>query len=130
MNNKIGDKLLSKIIYQCECELLKSKVRKSSERIVELLADDFIEFTSSGNVAFYEIGEVFQCKDDKTELNWEIKDFNIKELSNECILAMYKVIKHDEIDESKKYSLRSSIWKCFGGQWKMIFHQGTLTSRF
>ncbi|MEN8078081.1 DUF4440 domain-containing protein [Clostridioides difficile] len=130
MENKIGDKHLSKIIYKYEYELLKSEVRKSSERISELLADNFIEFTSSGNVAFYQIGEVFQNKDDNTELNWEIKNFNIRELSNECILAMYKVIKHDEIDESKKYSLRSSIWKCFDGKWKMVFHQGTLTSKF
>lgn len=130
MNNKNSDKLLSKIIYENECELLKSEVRKSAERIKELMAEDFIEFTSSGNVAFYKVGEVFQGKDDNTELNWEIKDFNIRELSNDCVLAMYKVIKHDEIDESKKYSLRSSIWKYYNGQWKMVFHQGTVTSKF
>lgn len=128
MINKNSDKLLSKIIYEHECELLKSEVRKSAERISELLAEDFIEFTSSGNVAFYEIGEVFQFRDDNTELNWEIKDFNVRELANDCVLAMYKLIKHDEIDERKKYSLRSSIWKYYNRQWKMIFHQGTLTS--
>ena len=130
MGDKCNDKLLSKLIYQYECELLKSEVRKSAERISKLLSDDFIEFTSSGRVAFYEKGEVFQSKDDNTELNWEIKDFSIIELSVDCTLAMYKVIKHDEIDESKKYSLRSSIWKCIDGKWKLIFHQGTLTSRF
>ena len=43
---------------------------------------------------------------------------------------MYKVIKNDEIDEAKKYSLRSSVWKCFNGKWRMIFHQGTLTLKF
>lgn len=130
MSIKFYDEVLSKLIYQCECDLLKSEVRKSSEKIAELLSDDFIEFTSSGRVDSYEVGEVFQSKDDNTELNWEIKDFNIRELSKDCVLAMYKVIKYDEIDENKKYSLRSSIWKCFEGQWKMIFHQGTLTSRF
>lgn len=86
-------------------------MRKSSERIVKLLADDFIEFTSSGRVVFYKAGEVFQSKDDNTELNWEIKDFSTRELSDQCILARYKVIKHDEINESKKYSLRSITMK-------------------
>lgn len=124
------DKFLCKLIYENECELLKSEVRKSPEKIAELLSDDFIEFTSSGRVVFYKNGEVFQDKDDNTELKWEIKYFSIKELSNECILATFKVIKHDEIDESKKYSLRSSIWKYSDKRWKMVFHQGTVTSRF
>lgn len=119
-----------KTIYKYEYELLKSEVRKSSERIEELLTEDFIEFTSSGKAYYYKAGEVFQNKDDNTELHWEIKDFSIKELSEDCVLAMYKVIKHDEPDERKKYSLRSSIWKSYNGHWKMVFHQGTLTSEF
>lgn len=130
MSNKNVDKLLEKIIYQCECELLKTEVRKSSEKISELISTEFIEFTSSGKVASYKEGEVYQDKNDNTEIEWEIRDFSIRELSDECILAMYKVIKREEVDENKKYSLRSSIWKCFAGKWKMIFHQGTLTSKF
>lgn len=121
---------LCKLIYEHECSLLQSEVRKSSEKISELISTEFIEFTSSGKVVFYKEGEVYQDNDDNTEVEWEIKDFSIKELSYQCILAMYKVIKHDEMDEDKKYSLRSSIWKCFDGQWKMIFHQGTVTTKF
>ena len=78
MSNKNDDKLSSKIIYRCECELLKSEVRKSAKRINELLAKDFIEFMSSGDVAFYEVGEVFQENNDNTELNWEIRDFKVR----------------------------------------------------
>jgi hypothetical protein len=52
------------------------------------------------------------------------------QLSNDCVLATYKLIEHNKINEKKKYSLRSSIWKCFDGRWKMFFHQGTLTSEF
>lgn len=130
LSNKNVDKPLEKIIYQWECELLKSEVRKSSEKISELISTEFIEFTSSGKVISYKEGQVYQDKNDNTEIEWEIRNFSIRELSNECVLAMYKVIKHNEIDENKKYSLRSSIWKCFDGKWKMIFHQGTLTSKF
>lgn len=41
-----------------------------------------------------------------------------------------KVIKHNELNENMKYSLRSSTWKLINGTWKMFFHQGTLTTKF
>ena len=81
-----------------------------------------------GNI--YKNGDVFQEQDDNKELFWQIIDFKIKELSDDCILAMYKVIKHNEPNENKKYSLRSTIWKYIDGKWKMFFHQGTYTSKF
>lgn len=116
-------------ILKLENYLLKSEVRKSAEKINKVLSTDFIEFTSSGEEYHYKIGDVFQKDDNDTELSWEIKDFNVKQISEDCVLATYKVIKDDEIDENKKYSLRSSIWKYSNGQWKMIFHQGTLTTK-
>lgn len=118
---------LEQQILQLENDLLKAEVRKSAQKINELLANDFIEFTSSGNEYHYNDGDEFQEQNDNTLLYGEILDFRIKELSDDYILALYKVIKHNELDENKKYSLRSSIWKCFDGKWKMIFHQGTLT---
>lgn len=62
-------------------------------------------------------------------MDWEITDFEINQLINDCVLATYRLIKHSELNENKKYSLHNSIWKCFEGKWKMIFHQGTLTSK-
>ncbi|GKX67961.1 DUF4440 domain-containing protein [Inconstantimicrobium mannanitabidum] len=116
-------------ILQLEYNLLKSEVRKSSEKINKLLSDDYIEFCSSGIEYHYKNGDIFQSQDDNTELKWDIVDFEIKQLSDDCILAIYKVKKNNGVNESKKYSLRSSIWKCFNGHWKMIFHQGTLTTK-
>ena len=95
LSNKNVDKPLEKIIYQWECELLKSEVRKSSEKISELISTEFIEFTSSGKVISYKEGQVYQDKNDNTEIEWEIRNFSIRELSNECVLAMYNVIKHN-----------------------------------
>lgn len=121
---------LRKEILKLENELLKSEVRKSSEKIRELVTDDFIEYCSGGKEYNYKSGDVFQEQNDESILNLEIIDFNIKKLSNDCILALYKVIKHSNIDENKKYSLRSSIWRHVDGNWKMCFHQGTLTTKF
>lgn len=120
---------IEKLILQLEGDLLKSEIRKSSQKINELLADDFVEFTSSGAEYYYKSGDVFQKQNDNHELICDIIDFKIKQLSEDCILATYKVIKHNESNENKKYSLRSSIWKCYDRRWKMLFHQGTLTSK-
>lgn len=120
---------IEKLIFQLENDLLKSEIRKSPEKISELLAEDFIEFTSSGSEYHYKSGDVFQKQEDNSKLLWQITDFIIKQLSDDCILAIYKVIKHNETNENKKYSLRSSIWKSYCGKWKMIFHQGTPTSQ-
>jgi hypothetical protein len=120
---------LKERILQLEKELLKSEVRKSSQKINEILSDDFIEFCSSGNIYCYKNGDIFQEKDDELENNWRILDFEIKELSDDCILALYKVIKLNEKNEKKRSSIRSSIWKLHYGKWKMIFHQGTNTRK-
>lgn len=120
---------IEKLILQLENDLLKSEIRKSPQKISEIVTNDFIEFTSSGGEYHYKSGEVFQEENDNHELFWQIVDFKIRKLSDGCILAIYKVIKHNETNENKKYSLRSSIWKCYDGKWKMLFHQGTLTSQ-
>ena len=122
--------LLKKHILELEKDLLEPETRKSSEKISKLLSDDYIEFCSSGNIYNYNKDDVFDNDSNSSEIKWEIKYFTIKQLSNYCILATYKVIKHSELRENMKYSLRSSIWKLFNGTWKMIFHQGTLTSEF
>ncbi|GFP76582.1 nuclear transport factor 2 family protein [Clostridium fungisolvens] len=120
---------LKKYILQLENDLLKPEIRQSSEKISELLADDFIEFSSSGYVYHYKKGDKIDDSTTVQNISWEIRDFSATDLSDDCILATYKVIKHNEVNEDKKYSLRSSIWKCYGGKWKMFFHQGTLTNK-
>lgn len=120
---------LERHILQLENDLLKPEIRQSSEKVSELLADDFREFGSSGYVYHYKKGDKIDDGATIQNINWEIRDFSTTELSDDCILATYKVIKHSEISEHKKYSLRSSIWKCYDGKWKMLFHQGTLTTK-
>jgi hypothetical protein len=120
---------LEDTIYELEESLLRLDVRQSAEVIAERLADDFTEFSSSGRVYHYRKGDVFDA--DKTaELNWEIRDFVIEQLATDVVLATYKTIKHSEPRVEMKNSLRSSIWNCYDGRWKMLFHQGTLTGEF
>lgn len=113
-------------IFQLENDLIKSEVRKSAEKINEILSNDFVEFSSSGSEYHYKCGDVFQDEEDERTLDWEILNFKVKKVAENCILATYRVIKHDELDERKRYSLRSSLWTEEDGKWKMSFHQGTL----
>ncbi|EHA1004258.1 DUF4440 domain-containing protein [Clostridium perfringens] len=117
---------IKKQIFQLENDLIKSEVRKSAEKINEILSNDFVEFSSSGSEYHYKCGDVFQDEEDERTLDWEILNFKVKKVAENCILATYRVIKHDELDERKRYSLRSSLWTEENGKWKMSFHQGTL----
>ena len=121
---------LEKHIFELEDRLLQPEVRSSAEKIAELLHIDFFEYCSSGSVYCYRKGDVFDEKNGSATVHREIKDFEINLLSPDVVLATYKVIQHDELSQNLKYSLRSSIWKCFNGEWQIVFHQGTLTDSF
>lgn len=119
---------LKKHILQLENDLLKPEIRQAVEKTSELLGEGFTEFCSSGHIYRYNKGDAVDEDTNLQQINWEIKDFEINQLSDDCLLVTYKLIKHSELNENKKYSLRSSIWKCFDGTWKMFFHQGTVIS--
>ena len=91
---------------------------------------EYLIDTAAEGEYHYQPGDVWQEQTDLSNLNWEIFDFSIKYLAPDCLLAMYKAFKPGESDAGRKYSLRSSIWKCYEGTWKVVFHQGTLSKMF
>lgn len=108
-------KSLADVIEYLELSLLNPSVRESSEQIITLLADDFLEFGSSGKI--YHKSDCI-VPDEKLR-NFSVSNFAVKELAPNVILATY-ITKEDEI-----LTLRSSIWKLDGAAWQMVFHQGT-----
>jgi len=107
--------ILPKLIEVLEQSLLDSCVRQSTGQLNKLIADDFLEFGSSGKV----YNKQDCIKPDETSRKFAVSEFKIKELSKDVTLATYKTT------EDGIASLRSSIWKRYGDEWKMIFHQGT-----
>ncbi|KTD56677.1 GNAT family acetyltransferase [Legionella santicrucis] len=107
--------ILSKSIEAMERSLLDSSVRQSTEQLSKLIADDFLEFGTSGKI----YNKQDCIKPDETSRKFVVSDFKIKELSKDVTLATYKTT------EDGIASLRSSIWQRYGDEWKMIFHQGT-----
>ena len=117
-------KTLIPLLLELEEKLLNPEIRKSVKEIDELLADEFIEFGSTGKI--YNKQQVIESLTNELPAERNIFDFNVVLLSVDTALAMYKVISKNPQTNEIKDSLRSSIWKKYDGSWKMLFHQGTI----
>ena len=113
-------------IRQLEERLMDPQGRRKGEDVAELLADDFVEFGSSGKV--YDKSQTLHALGGGSGGSHEIMDFRVTALAEDIALATYSALRFDPYDGRDVYSLRSSIWKRVGTRWQIVFHQGTLTS--
>ena len=119
------EKDLKTIIYDLETSLLKPEVRLSASDLDLLLADDFREFGSSGEIYDKKLILERLPKDTQTSpVEFLVSDFQIEELAENIILATFKTDKTLS-DKSHVVALRTSIWRKNNNSWQMIFHQGT-----
>jgi len=111
-------------IKKLEEKLLHSDVRKNPEILKELLSEDFEEIGSIGKISSRE--EVINWLVTKEKnIKWSLNEFRVRELAPDMVLVIYRANKNEHHSSGSKGSIRSSIWKLCGDQWKMIFHQGT-----
>jgi hypothetical protein len=115
-----GNETIVEKLRTLEEHLLDPTVRRSSSQVRELLADDFIEFGSSGRV--YDKPTVIEAlkQDPGFDGPRTISNFNARELSPSVALVTYQIVESS--------TLRSSIWRFDGDRWQMVFHQGTRTN--
>lgn len=106
-----------KTIESLELELTSLETRRSSNRLSEILSDDFEEIGKSGRV-FNKIAIISLLMNEEHQ---EIKfsKFKFTKLSDASILVKYKSYCNG------KNALRSSIWVKNNGNWQMFYHQGT-----
>jgi hypothetical protein len=122
-----ADRTDAELIRQLEEKLLESSIRTSIGAVADLLADDFVEFGSSGRV-FNKREIIASLQQEDGTCRRSLHDFEAKLLAPGVILATYRVLRQADNSEPAIQSLRSSIWKLTDGRWQTIFHQGTLTS--
>lgn len=117
------------LLVKNERALLTYKVRHSPERLRSLISDDFREIAASG--AYFGLAEVLETLP-RSAQNWSAvaQNFECHELSDNIAQVVYQCVITHDIDSEPVYSLRSSIWRLEGGQWKMVFHQGTKVPPF
>lgn len=113
-------------LRKLEQSLLQPAVRRNRTRLMELLADEFQEFGSSGRVWTRKTIIDLLAKE-TAFVPPDIEEFECALLAPELALVTYRTARFDEKTGERLASLRSSIWSCATGEWKMRFHQGTRT---
>ncbi len=113
-------------IHALEVRLLQPAVRSSTAALDDLLAEDFIEIGSSGQM--YSKQQVIEALQHETGVEHSLLDFHVRQLAIHVVLATYRTTRITRGNEGPAYALRSSIWTFVDGQWRMAFHQGTPTT--
>lgn len=109
-----------------EEQLLQPDVRRDSQHISLLLADEFREFGSSGRIFNKE--QILHALQNDAPSGFVIEDFQSTPLCAGTILVTYRVTRHNLSMYERSASLRSSIWTRRDNRWQMLFHQGTKTT--
>lgn len=120
-----ADLSLEQHLRQLEEQLLKHGVRKSAADVAALLANDFVEFGSSGQA--FDKKHLIEELQTESPIHRSLMDFKAVLLAHGVALATYRTVSHGTPGKGPVYSLRSSIWKLKDGHWQMVFHQGTLS---
>lgn len=113
---------LEEIIYSLELSLLNSEVRTSVEKLNALIADDFIEYGSSGLI--YDKENILERLPNGLSPSYNLYDFQYINLSENIIQTRFKTNRIN-LDNTVTMSLRSSLWRKSGNDWQIFFHQGT-----
>ncbi|MFC7321680.1 DUF4440 domain-containing protein [Halobacillus campisalis] len=109
---------LKQLIKEREQTHLNMDVRKSNEKLDEILADEFWEIGSSGITI-----DKRECLESGVHLiEMTMHHFEAEQLADDVVLTTYL------IETKHRNTLRSSIWKRIDGRWQLFFHQGTITS--
>lgn len=108
-------------LRRLEQRLLEPVVRASPAELAALLADDFVEFGSSGRV--FTKREAIASLEHERSAQRVLTDFRATPLAPGVVVATHRL--ETRVDHETRYSLRSSIWGVWDGAWRLVFHQGT-----
>ena len=106
-----------------EERLLDPAVRAVPAQVRALLAPEFVEFGASGRV-FDRDAILAMLASEPPRIALQARGFKVRLLAPGAAFTTWRVTRDDGIE-----TLRSSVWQQQGGQWLMVFHQGTLAAR-
>ena len=100
------------------------KLGKTKQDIENQICDEFWEVGASGNV--YTRQDVIETlleryNDPSHQDIWEAKDFALTQIAPNNYLLTYILIQN-----KTRVTRRSTIWRKVGGNWKILYHQGTI----
>lgn len=124
-----ADDALLTTLTALERELHKPVVRRDVRRLRELLHPDFTEIGRSG----YRIDLDDVLRDLPTEGgNGSIvaNGFELRRVGDGVAILLYRSAHRSPSGVDSRHTLRSSTWVNDGGNWRMVYHQGTATEAF
>ena len=108
-----------------EMRLQDPAVRRDPARVEALVADDFIEFGSSGwrrdRTAILNALEA----EGALEYSVESDSYALQVISEDAALLTYRSFHRLPDGRAERFVNRSSLWQKIYGNWRMRFHQGT-----
>jgi hypothetical protein len=110
-------------LFALEKALLDPAVRRDRARVSALLADDFIEFGSSGGI--WTRDTTLHLLESENYSPPSVEDMACRALSEGVMLVTYKTVRINTDTGERSTALRSSIWTNESGKWVVRFHQGT-----
>ena len=105
-------------LIELELRLQTSSTRSDAAAIAELLSEAFREFGASGRV--WSRAEMIEHLLTETPQPLASESFECTLVSSGLALLTY-VCSHPG-----RKTLRSSLWRFEGEQWRLLFHQGTI----
>jgi hypothetical protein len=119
----LADSGYEQVTRELEGRLLDPATRHSPGSLNALLADEFVEFGSSGRV-FDKEGTMAALRGEAA-VDASIEGFRTAALAEGLALATYRLVERRADAEAPECSLRSSVWRLRDGRWQIVFHQGT-----
>ncbi|MDA3937076.1 MAG: DUF4440 domain-containing protein [Actinomycetota bacterium] len=106
-----------------EESLLTAEGRRSPDRLMALIAEDFVEFGSSGRI--FGRQDVIDAAGALPDISTPLQDFTATSLSLTAVLVTYRSTTR-RLNGETQDALRSSVWTMSNRGWRLLFHQGTL----
>lgn len=113
-------------LKRLEGRLQLASVRTSREQLDQLLADEFVEFGSSGRIYNKRqiVAALLADPENRNPRYATMQNVKLVPLAGDTALLTYRSSKSQPGRQAVRAN-RSSIWKKMDGRWQMLFHQGT-----
>jgi hypothetical protein len=121
MSSSIAD--VAAHLFASENALLDPAVRRDRRKVLALLAEEFVEFGSSGRV--WSRNEIVDHMESEDFSPVAIEDFACREIAADVMLVTYRSVGTNQEPGEPSIALRSSIWVRKSEGWLLRFHQGT-----
>ncbi len=113
---------LEKQILGHETDFFRKEFCENLQNLDNRIHDEFIEFGKAGMV-FSKSSIIEYLSNLESDRDIEIIDFGIRKIKDDLIMANY--ISNEK--ELSIHAIRTSVWVKEDTDWRLYFHQGTVT---